>query len=397
MGAAERIDWFGEYPALLWSLHPCAEGEDEVAPANDNAHHLALIERHNVPQSHTFFPHARAGRRPSTRQGEAQPAQAHRAEQAGGWGLILGLQYFGKRYLNPLLGRWVSADPLAIHAPGEADLNVYAYVSGSVLKNVDPLGLKEESVSADVSDDVSIDDMETFDADNSYLSDLSGEAGSDEWTKGFVEQGNREEAKDNLAFAEKRAAYINAPMTAQEETHMAYIQKKGGDVELFKEFRVQAREWMFDNMRSYEIALTGASRPWSNEVERNKGPDAVFKHWAGFAQDWQPIMGPAVFRNDKDWSSRVVSPEQLKGQMFNEYNNAMADIAGSVGLKPGFYFKDSREAPDPHPEHFEVRDFNGQNLTSAVHDHVRTGQNGLSAKPVDRSYSQESTNASRGN
>ena len=77
------------------------------------------------------------------------------AEQAGGWGLPpyrftgkeedvqVGLQYFGKRYLNPLLGRWMSADPLAVHAPGEADLNLYAYVSGAVLKNVDPLGLEE--------------------------------------------------------------------------------------------------------------------------------------------------------------------------------------------------------------------------------------------------------------
>src|SRR5690606_15558277 len=55
----------------------------------------------------------------------------------------VGLQYFGKRYLNPLLGRWISADPLAVHAPGEADLNVYAYVSGRVLKNIDPLGLDE--------------------------------------------------------------------------------------------------------------------------------------------------------------------------------------------------------------------------------------------------------------
>jgi RHS repeat-associated protein len=55
----------------------------------------------------------------------------------------VGLIYFGKRYLNAYLGRWISADPLAIHAPGEADLNVYAYVSGSVLRNVDPLGLEE--------------------------------------------------------------------------------------------------------------------------------------------------------------------------------------------------------------------------------------------------------------
>jgi RHS repeat-associated protein len=60
----------------------------------------------------------------------------------------VGLQYFGKRYLNPLLGRWISADPLAIHAPGQADLNVYAYVSGSVLKNVDPVGLEEKAAGA---------------------------------------------------------------------------------------------------------------------------------------------------------------------------------------------------------------------------------------------------------
>lgn len=55
----------------------------------------------------------------------------------------VGLQYFGKRYLSPYLGRWVSADPLAVHAPGTADLNLYAYVKGAVLKAVDPLGLLE--------------------------------------------------------------------------------------------------------------------------------------------------------------------------------------------------------------------------------------------------------------
>jgi RHS repeat-associated protein len=58
----------------------------------------------------------------------------------------VGLQYFGKRYLNPLLGRWISADPLAVHAPGEADLNVYAYVRGAVLKSIDPVGLEDSEV-----------------------------------------------------------------------------------------------------------------------------------------------------------------------------------------------------------------------------------------------------------
>jgi RHS repeat-associated protein len=53
----------------------------------------------------------------------------------------VGLQYFGKRYLSPYLGRWISADPLAVHVPGKADLNLYAYVSGQVLKAIDPVGL----------------------------------------------------------------------------------------------------------------------------------------------------------------------------------------------------------------------------------------------------------------
>jgi RHS repeat-associated protein len=55
----------------------------------------------------------------------------------------VGLIYFGKRYYAPLLGRWISADPLAVHAPGEADLNLYAYVRGKALIAVDPVGLQE--------------------------------------------------------------------------------------------------------------------------------------------------------------------------------------------------------------------------------------------------------------
>jgi RHS repeat-associated protein len=53
----------------------------------------------------------------------------------------VGLTYFGKRFLSPYLGRWISADPLAVHVPGEADLNLYAYVQGATLRLVDPMGL----------------------------------------------------------------------------------------------------------------------------------------------------------------------------------------------------------------------------------------------------------------
>jgi RHS repeat-associated protein len=55
----------------------------------------------------------------------------------------IGLVYFGKRYLVPAMARWASADPLAVHAPGEADLNLYAYVHGRVYVAVDPNGLEE--------------------------------------------------------------------------------------------------------------------------------------------------------------------------------------------------------------------------------------------------------------
>jgi RHS repeat-associated protein len=57
----------------------------------------------------------------------------------------VGLQYFGKRYLNPLLGRWVSADPLEVHAAGSADGNLYAYVRGLILKAIDPLGMQDNN------------------------------------------------------------------------------------------------------------------------------------------------------------------------------------------------------------------------------------------------------------
>ncbi len=52
----------------------------------------------------------------------------------------VGLQYFGKRFYAPGLNRWVSADPLAVHALG-SDLNAYAYVHASILRATDPQGL----------------------------------------------------------------------------------------------------------------------------------------------------------------------------------------------------------------------------------------------------------------
>jgi RHS repeat-associated protein len=58
--------------------------------------------------------------------------------------LAVGVTYFGKRYLVPALGRWASADPLAVHVPGQADLNLYAYVRAQVLRATDPTGLIDQ-------------------------------------------------------------------------------------------------------------------------------------------------------------------------------------------------------------------------------------------------------------
>ena len=54
----------------------------------------------------------------------------------------VGLTYVGNRFLHGYLGRWMSPDPLAIHAPGHEDLNVYAYVHGKYLAAVDPDGMQ---------------------------------------------------------------------------------------------------------------------------------------------------------------------------------------------------------------------------------------------------------------
>jgi RHS repeat-associated protein len=54
----------------------------------------------------------------------------------------VGLQYFGKRYMSPALGRWASADPLTVHGMA-GDLNGYAYVHGRLLSATDPVGLQD--------------------------------------------------------------------------------------------------------------------------------------------------------------------------------------------------------------------------------------------------------------
>jgi RHS repeat-associated protein len=51
--------------------------------------------------------------------------------------------YFGERHLAPRLGRWLSPDPLEVHAMGAGEaMNSYHYVSGNLLQARDPIGLQ---------------------------------------------------------------------------------------------------------------------------------------------------------------------------------------------------------------------------------------------------------------
>ncbi len=70
----------------------------------------------------------------------------------------VGLVYFGARYYSPQLHRWISPDPLTIHAWG-ADSNPYAYVGGKVSRMVDPNGLESAPPANDTG--MSPDDQDT--------------------------------------------------------------------------------------------------------------------------------------------------------------------------------------------------------------------------------------------
>ncbi len=59
----------------------------------------------------------------------------------------LGIEYFGFRYFHPLLGRWLSPDPMVIHSL-RGDPNPYAYVDGRLLNARDRFGLADDDVTA---------------------------------------------------------------------------------------------------------------------------------------------------------------------------------------------------------------------------------------------------------
>jgi RHS repeat-associated protein len=117
----------------------------------------------------------------------------------------VGLQYFGKRFLNPYLGRWVSADPLAVHAPGSADLNVFAYVKGTILISVDPFGL--DKIPAGVPQSLEYQ----FNGPSPNLA-ATRSAPLKDWIIGFAKQ-TRNNAIDSVRMYALAVAVGQAPLT----------------------------------------------------------------------------------------------------------------------------------------------------------------------------------------
>ena len=62
-----------------------------------------------------------------------------------------GLQFFGSRYYDPEIGRWLTPDPLGFAA---GQINLYVYVNNNPVNLVDPYGLMGESAQQSVSQGV---------------------------------------------------------------------------------------------------------------------------------------------------------------------------------------------------------------------------------------------------
>ncbi|MBU1221908.1 RHS repeat-associated core domain-containing protein, partial [Myxococcota bacterium] len=66
----------------------------------------------------------------------------------------LGIMYFGARWYNPQLGRWLSPDPLYLVSTAknaERQQNLYEYASNNPWKFVDPNGLDEDKANSNMS------------------------------------------------------------------------------------------------------------------------------------------------------------------------------------------------------------------------------------------------------
>jgi RHS repeat-associated protein len=297
----------------------------------------------------------------------------------------VGLTYFGKRYLNAYLGRWISADPLAIHAPGEADLNVYAYVSGSFLKNVDPLGLEEAAVEQEPK--VSVDEVVDYAQELSYISASTEDR---EWFRNFLGSGSAIDQELSGYWEQHREEFINSPLDSNEKAAFDYLQSQGTAREQFMQLRAGARAHIYDNMPGFDFGSNGSERSYAEETKRGKPASNIFYHWMGLGMDWQLTLGP---RSGAQQEGRMIAAEgtsnpdcqiclNMRSDVLSAYNDAIAQISREAGVVPGYSFRNSMDAPTPHSEHFQIQVFRGEPVTKATEMKVMMGAPGYDQKPL---------------
>jgi RHS repeat-associated protein len=146
-----------------------------------------------------------------------------------------GIIYFGKRFYSPYLNRWLTPDPLAVHAAGKADLNLYAYVQGALLKAVDLDGLdstetvKAPSGGAPGEITVSID-IVVYDKDPQKAIDLATnvDAGLDVWRNTNLSVTDSKGNTYNVHFeGNVTAASSNKPKVGKDAQNVMTIGTRG--------------------------------------------------------------------------------------------------------------------------------------------------------------------------
>jgi RHS repeat-associated protein len=143
----------------------------------------------------------------------------------------VGLQYFGKRFYAPLLQRWVSADPLALHEATQADLNMYAYVKGQALRSIDPVGLLENDGTGGASGTSSTGVGGEHGTAGSEVQQSQGRTPDDGSTGDMVEDAAAAEVGAAVCEAAPEACVIAVPgdnPKPQEELGDTFIQRSLG-------------------------------------------------------------------------------------------------------------------------------------------------------------------------
>ena len=283
----------------------------------------------------------------------------------------VGLQYFGKRFLSPYIGRWVSADPSAVQNPGSTDPNLYAYVSGQVLRSVDPVGLQGTSEESQGSDSFSTDEQQAWKevesaadatwnekrADGRLESEAAGGAGlgtydvNDNGTGPFDQKqakaANSESRKDPTDFFRQFHISHGLQMAAAN-----FGELQLGARQNFEQFLVAEKAIEYEKYPGMELSPLGSwgkSRDLSHEIQKKPGNQCAPMHALGLANDF------TILDNGK-----LIGYQNLSQPQYQKFMSDVGVVAKESGVDWGGSWRNTdKEGNLLHMEHFQVDNGNG--------------------------------------